>query len=289
MSNPILILSDIIKKNNIDLSFNIVEIGAVQLSENKEPFYELLDYFPSSKIIGFELEEDMCEKMNAKAIRGVKYYPYALGKANEKRKLYITQHPMCTSLYEPNEELLDFYNGFKVAKLKEKKEIETITLDDFINKEKIEDIDFIKIDVQGAELDVLKGATNTIKNALKIVCEVEFIPLYKNQPLFGEVCNFLDQYNFMFNKFLGLEGRTLKPILINNNPNIASQHIWSDAVFIKHIEKINHLDDKKLLKLSLLSAIYRSFDLSFFCLSCYDKKHSSSYANDWISKVIELK
>ena len=83
---------------------------------------------------------------------------------------------MCSSLYEPNEELLDFYNGFKVAKLKEKKEIETITLDDFINKEKIEDIDFIKIDVQGAELDVLKGATNTIKNVLKIVCEVEFIP-----------------------------------------------------------------------------------------------------------------
>ena len=37
------------------------------------------------------------------------------------------------------------------------------------------------------------------------------------------------------------------------------------------------------------SAIYRSFDLSFFRLSCYDKKHLSSYAYDWISKVIELK
>ena len=113
MSNPILILSDIIKKNNINLSFNIVEIGAVQLSENKEPFYELLDYFPSSKITGFELEEDVCEKMNAEAIKGVKYYPYALGKANEKRKLYITQHPMCTSLYKPNEEFNKLYNKFE--------------------------------------------------------------------------------------------------------------------------------------------------------------------------------
>ena len=77
MSNPILILSEIIKKNNIDLSFNIVEIGAVQLSENPEPFYQLLDYFPSSRIIGFELEKDMCEKMNANAKKGVKYYPHA--------------------------------------------------------------------------------------------------------------------------------------------------------------------------------------------------------------------
>ena len=55
MKNALSILTEIIKQRNIELSFNIIEIGAVQLSENKEPFYQLLDYFPSSKIIGFEL------------------------------------------------------------------------------------------------------------------------------------------------------------------------------------------------------------------------------------------
>ena len=284
MSNPILILSDIIKKNNIDLSFNIVEIGAVQLSENKEPFYQLLDYFPSSKIIGFELEEDVCEKMNAKAIKGVKYYPYALGKANEKRKLYITQHPMCTSLYQPNEELIKLYNKFESAYLKEVSEIETVTLDYFIKKKNIGEVDFIKIDVQGAELDVFKGATNTLENVLKIVTEVEFIPHYIDQPLFGDICNYLEKYNLMFNKFLGLAGRALKPI-VYKNPFTASQHIWTDAIFIHHVKKIQNLSNEKILKLSLLSLLYGSVDLTHFCLAIYDEKNSTTFAKDFMNKA----
>ena len=42
-----------IKLNNIKINFTIIEIGAVQIKNEKEPFYELLDYFPSSRIIGF--------------------------------------------------------------------------------------------------------------------------------------------------------------------------------------------------------------------------------------------
>ena len=284
MSNPILILSEIIKKNNIDLSFNILEIGAVQLSENPEPFYQLLDYFPSSRIIGFELEKDMCEKMNANAKKGVKYYPHALGKANEKRKLYITQHPMCTSLYKPNEKLIKLYNKFETAYLKEETEVETITLDYFIKKNNIGEIDFIKIDVQGAELDVFKGAINTLENVLKIVTEVEFIPHYEDQPLFGDVCNYLEKYNLMFNKFLGLAGRALKPI-IYKSPFTASQHIWSDAIFVYHIQKIQNLSNDKILKLSLLSLMYGSVDLTHFCLAAYDDKNSSTFAKDFMSNA----
>ena len=56
MDNAIFKLSEIIKKNKINLSFNIIEIGAVKLDSQQEPFYQLLDIFPSSKIIGFELD-----------------------------------------------------------------------------------------------------------------------------------------------------------------------------------------------------------------------------------------
>ena len=89
----------------------------------------------------------------------------------------------------------------------------------------------------------------------------------------------------MFNKFLGLAGRSLKPIIIDNNTNYASQHIWSDAVFIYHVQKIPNLNDEKLLKLSLLACVYGSIDLSFFCLSHYDKRHTSSFGKDWMQKI----
>ena len=276
-------LVEIINNTKKKCKFTILEIGALHVENSKEPFYQLLEYFPSSEIIGFEIEKELCDKMNSKASKGIKYYSCALGEKNEKKRLYNTKNPMCTSLYKPNEKLIRLYNNLDVAYLKNETEVETIALDTFIKKNNIDEIDLIKIDVQGAELDIFKGGKNTLQNVLKIICEVEFISIYENQPLFGDVSNFLTKYDFMFNKFLSLAGRTLRPLIANNDPNIASQHMWSDAVFIRDVEKIKDLKDEKLLKLSLLSAIYNSLDLAYFCLLTYDKRNKSSLAKDWIS------
>ena len=276
-------LIKIINKTKINCKFTIFEIGALQLNNSKEPFYKLLDYFPSSEIIGFEIEKELCDKMNSKASKGIRYYPYALGEKNEKKKLYNAKHPMCSSLYKPNEKLIRLYNNLDVSYLKSETEIETISLDNFIDKHKIDEVDFIKIDVQGAELDIFKGGQNVLKNVLKIICEVEFVSMYENQPLFGDVNNFLTQHDFMFQKFISIAGRTLRP-LIPKNPNAASQHMWSDAAFIRHIEKIQNLSNEKLLKLSLLSTIYDSVDLAYYCLLAFDKRNSSTLSSDWISQ-----
>ena len=289
MNKALSILAQFVKQTNIKCSFKIVEIGALQLKDQKEPFYELLDHFPSSKIFGFEVEKEVCEQMNSKSTEGIKYYPYAIGKANERRKFYITQHPMCSSLYKPNEEFIKLYNNFEFAYLKEEIEIDTISLDYFIDKYNIGNIDFIKLDVQGAELDIFQGAPKTLKNVLKIVCEVGFLPLYENQPLFGDICDYLIKYNLMFNKFLGLAGRALKPITFNNNPNVASQHMWTDAVFLHNIQKIDKLNDEQLIKLSLLACVYNTLDLTFYCLSEYDKRHSTSLAKEWMNKITSEK
>ena len=87
----------------------------------------------------------------------------------------------------------------------------------------------------------------------------------------------------MFNKFIDFGGRTLKPLVPNEGLNAISQFMWSDAVFIRHIENIQSLSDDKLLKLSLLSAIYNSIDLAYFCLLIYDKRNSTNIAQDWIN------
>ena len=277
-------LAEIIIKNKINCKFTILEIGALQIENSKPQFYKLLEYFPTSEVIGFEIEKELCDQLNYKASKGIKYYPHALGEKNEKRKLYITEHPMCTSLYKPIEALPKLYQNLQFMNLKKETEIETITLDSFTEQYSIKDVDFIKIDVQGAELDIFKGGKKLLNNVLKIVCEVEFIPLYEDQPLFADVSNFLNQNNFMFNKFVGIAGRTLKPTIFNNDPNLPSQLMWSDAIFIKQIEKIQTLSNEKLLKLSLLAAVYNSLDLTFFCLSIYDKNNSTTLAKDLMSK-----
>lgn len=64
---------------------------------------------------------------------------------------------MCSSLYKPNEKLVSLYNNMEVAMLKSIESIETDSLDYFTKENSIESVDFIKIDIQGAELDVFQG------------------------------------------------------------------------------------------------------------------------------------
>ena len=160
--------------------------------------------------------------------------------------------------------------------------MKTISLDQFIENNEVINVDFIKIDVQGAEFDIFSGAPRAHKNTLSVDCEVGFVPLYEDQPLFGDVCKILGQNSLMFHKFLGMAGRSLKPLVLNNNPNFASQHMWSDAVYIKHLSKVPALTNDKLLKLALLAATYGSADLVHYCLMKFDENNKTSLAHDWM-------
>lgn len=273
--NQIEFLAELIQEIYGSISFNILEVGALPLANESEPFHQLLDLFPQSNIFAFELDEKLCDDLNKKAKTGLKYYPVALGRRNELSALYETVHPMCSSLYKPNEELLSKYMNLEVAMIKKVSSINTQSLDSFSHEYDIKEIDFIKIDVQGAELDIFKGGEETLKNVVAIVSEVEFIPLYQNQPLFGDICNYLSTTGLMFHKFLGMAGRTLKPIKLNNDPNFPSQHMWSDAVFIRDILKLQELPNEKLLKLSVLSSLYKSYDVTLFCLNLLDIRNNT--------------
>ncbi len=253
------------------LTFRILEIGALPLEGVTEPFHPLLDAFPGTEIIAFEIDEKLCADLNGKAIPGLKYFPVALGRKQEHRALYETSHPMCTSLFKPNEELMRLYHNLDVAMLKSVGQIDTVSLDHFTREHEIAGVDFIKIDIQGAELDVFKGGIHTLEQVVAIVSEVEFIPLYIDQPLFGDVCSYLTDRGFMFHKFLGLAGRTIRPLVVNNDLNFAVQHMWADALFMRNIEELAVLPAEKLIKLGVLTYLYQSPDVSYHCFRLFDE------------------
>src|SRR3989344_3894707 len=174
----------IVHRTANSLTFNIMEIGALPLGKNPEPFYSLIRSFPGSHINALEVDPELCMRLNSKAINGLTYHPVALGRSEEERPFYMTNHPMCASLYKPNERLIGRYNGMEVAMLKSVGTIKTVSMDYFARENNIGHVDFIKIDIQGAELDVFQGGTSTLKNVLAIITEVEFIHHYENQPLF---------------------------------------------------------------------------------------------------------
>ncbi len=252
--------------------FTMLEVGALPVEDHQEPFHKLLDVFPGSRIVAFEVDEDVCDDLNAVAKPGLKFYPVALGRTEETRKFYKTMHPMCSSLYPPNEKLLQCYFNMEVAMLDEVTSIDTMSLDTFLQRHEIGHVDFIKIDIQGAELDVFMGGRKALEQVVMIVSEVEFIPHYIGQPLYGDVARYLAEQGFMLHKFLGIGGRALKPIVVGGDRNNASQHIWSDAIFVRDIGCLFELPADRLLKLGVLSYIYHSPDLAFVCIDLAGQK-----------------
>ncbi len=275
-------LSKIIKSAGYDLSLTMLEIGARPLDDGGECFHQILNDFPDSKVIAFEVDPELCKTLNMKAPEGMHFYPLAIGKTEEERIFYETNAPMCSSLYKPNEPLIDLFQNLHVAKLKQTSIVKTTSLDHVIASNRIGQVDFIKTDVQGAELDVFQGAEYILNDIVMIVSEVEFAPIYENQPLFADISSFLRKKGFAFLKFLGLSGRSMKPLVIKNDLNFPMQHLWADAVYIRDYLKLERMDNDQLLKAALLSAIYDSIDMAYLLLNHFDNRNQTQMAKEYL-------
>jgi FkbM family methyltransferase len=279
------VLAPLLKANGFDLAFNMLNVGALPLKDAAEPYWQLLDDFPASSLAGVELDANLCEELNRHAAARVRYYPAAIGKTEERRPLYETAHPMCTSLYRPDERYSDLFHDLEDARLKSVGETATVSLDRFVADHGIGDIDFLKIDVQGAELDVFQGGASALRSALFIVCEVEFVPIYERQPLFGDVDAWLRARGMTFHKFLGMGGRVMKPLAVQGSTLYPAQFMWSDAVFVRDYFALESLNGDQLLKLAVLFDIYDSKDAALHVLRRYDATQGDDLGDIYLNNL----
>lgn len=74
---------------------------------------------------------------------------------------------------------------------------QSISLDEYIEDHNLPFPDFIKIDTQGSELDILRGAKKSLKNCHGLLVELSLIQNNENCPKFYEVISFLEEHNFI--------------------------------------------------------------------------------------------
>ena len=65
----------------------------------------------------------------------------------------------------------------------------------FLDKYDCEGYNFISLDVQGYELEVLKGASKTLENIDAVLCEVNRAEVYKDNAFIEQIDEFLSKYN----------------------------------------------------------------------------------------------
>ena len=74
-------------------------------------------------------------------------------------------------------------------------EVDCDTLSSSLKNVNINNLDYLKIDTQGAELEILKGLGDY--RPLMIKCEVQIFPMYKNEPSWTQVTNTLNNLGYM--------------------------------------------------------------------------------------------
>ena len=268
----------------IKAPIDIVDIGANSIiGEDEAPYKPLLDS-GLAHVYGFEPNPDALARLNAIKGQNETYFSNAVYDGAQQ-ELRVCESQGMTSLLEPNINLLSYFHGFpEWGKVVERISIPTVRLDDF---SEIKNLDYLKIDIQGGELEVFRNGTNRLKECLVIQTEVEFLPMYEGQPLFSEVELYLRELGFTFHKFFPLVSRIVQPLLVNNNIySELSQATYADAIFIKDFTKFDQLDPEQLKKISLiLNDIYGSFDIALRALMACDAKNKSNYAEQYVKHL----
>ncbi len=246
--------------------------------EGESPFQALLS-LPSVEVIGFEPNQEECEKLTRDAPAGHRYFPYFVG--NGKPGVFRSCAWNATSsLYEPNMPLLKLFSGLAPAlEVKSRDPVETKRLDDI---EDLGRVDFLKIDVQGATLDVLHGASRVLAEAVVVQCEAEFIPLYEGEPLFADIDIEMRRHGYLLHQIPGVAWRSFVPI---ERPagNTGGQTMWTDAVYVKSFLALEKLEPEQLLRLALIvERQCHSSDLSLLALKHYDAKSGSTLRREYL-------
>ncbi len=264
------------------LSIAVVDIGAASMGPGSDA-YAALGKYAETRISGFEPNPEACAQRNAEAASGQRFLPFFIGDGSE-RTFYLCQNPLTSSLYPPNEALLARFQRLDLP-VRGQQAVKTTRLDDV----GITDIDFLKMDIQGAEIDAIRGGPETVARALVVHTEIEFIPMYAGQGLFGDIDVALRAHGFMFHQFVGLFSRQYKPLVYNNDLfSAGSQLLYAEgAVYVRDLAQLDSMPRGQLLKLAtIMHDVYRSYDLVAHILETYDRRFGVVTVDRYVRSLV---
>jgi len=218
------IKDDLLKLFNCKDHCLIMDIGACEGEESIR--YSRL--FPNASIYCFEPlpknQKKIIENLKKYNVNNVRLIEVALSDEEGGCEFYVSSgHPeqedknlnwdfgnKSSSLLPPDKHL----DRVPWLKFEEKIKVPTRTLNSFLLKHKIQEVDFMHMDVQGAELKVLKGAGKHIENIKAIWLEVADVSLYKGQATRNMIESFMKENNFYLAKSL-VEGEVGDQMYLN--------------------------------------------------------------------------
>jgi FkbM family methyltransferase len=173
-------------------------------------------------------------------------FPVALGRAPGAVPLYVTQDASGSSFFPPID--MPRHRHTVGDRVRTVIDVDTTSLDVWLETAGCGPVDAIKLDVQGAELEILQGARTALAGTRMILAEVHLNEMYEGAPLFGEVDAYLRGQGFELWRFPVVAhyaaGLTRTDIVDRVDVHWYSswpaplaagpgQAIWADALYVK--------------------------------------------------------
>lgn len=242
------------------------------------------------RFYGFEPDEAECAALTTTARRegyDCRYFPVGLWRADATVPFYVNHSPGGSSFFPQNRAFTDRWRFQGVLPdgrvVKEPAQttffetatvpMATVTADAWAAREGVEDIDFFKLNVQGAELAIFQGASALLPGMLGVQVEISFVESYVGRPFFSDIDVFLRGQGFMFFSIIGLNclGRSASPIStkeVVSLSDLPGQAMEGHALYLRDpIESARcgggGIGDAKLLKLIAIAEVYGQVEYAF--------------------------
>ncbi len=292
-------------KKHTQLEHNMIDYLVRTKKFSQEPFIILdvgtrfgfepvWDVFGDNiKLIGFEPDKEECEMLKKKYSEDKKKIleDIALWDTEGFQTLYVTRRQSSSSCLRPNASFFKRLPDASPMDIIRTVQVPTTTLDNYCEKKDLH-LDVVKLDVQGGELNVLKGGdTQLKKSVLAVIIEVEFVELYENQPLFSEIEQFMKRHEFsLFDLDIKRWRRKSLPHLQSDFQ--IGQVVYANALYLKdpicydRKQLVKNESSTKLLKLASLAELFSLPDYAIELLSF--GKESNILSQEETSTLIKL-
>ncbi len=235
----------------------IVDVGANPLHE--APYAGLLKA-GGCDVVGFEPQADAFAKLDAAKGPHETYLPFAVGDGTEKT-LHIYRRSGFTSMYRPDTAATGALGAEGWSKVARKEVLQTVAID---GDARVGPFDLLKIDIQGGEVDVFRGAGKALKQATTVIVELRYFPIYRGEPMAGGVDDELRKQGFILHKFLFTKSRMIASSqgARLRERRVQDQAIDGDAVYLRRLERLPNCDVDQLKHLCILAAgVFHSHSL----------------------------
>jgi FkbM family methyltransferase len=261
----------------------VVDIGANPI--DGEPPYKKMLAKRLCTLVGFEPQAEALAKLNAGKGDLETYLPYAVGDGT-RATLKVCQAPGMTSLFTPEPRILNQFWGFsQFGRVVQEVTVDTRTLDGLAE---IDHLDFLKIDVQGGELAIFRSGRLRLGSAVALQTEVSFMPLYKNQPVYGDIDLALRGLGFVPHMFAHINKRMILPLHNAESPGaVMNQLLEADVVYVRDFTFPERMSEEQLKHLAMIAHhCYGSYDLAANCIHHLAQRGASP--SDGVGKYLAI-